>query len=135
MTLKHRPINPGQWKKPVGYSNAMLSEGGRILWLGGQVAFDEKARVVGRGDLAQQFEQVCKNIETVLKEAGGTTEDVVRMTIFVADKDDYIARGKQIGKIYRYYFGDHYPAMTLVEISRFYEEGVLLEIEATAVLP
>ena len=56
------------------------------------------------------------------------------LTIFVKDKDDYLAKGKEIGSSYRWHFGKHYPAMTLVEISRFYEQDVLLEIEGIAVL-
>lgn len=128
-------INPKSWKKPVGYSNAILvHRPGKTLYLGGQVAFDEKFNVVGQGDVVKQFEQVMKNIGTVLEAAGGTTKDIVKMTIFVKDKDDYIAHAKEIGVSYRWHFGDHYPAMTLVEISRFYEPEVLIEIESIAVL-
>ncbi len=129
-------VNPKSWKKPIGYSNAILvKEPGRTLYLGGQVAFDEKLKVVGKGDIVGQFEQVMKNIAAVLEEVGGTTRDIVKMTIFVQDRDDYIAHAKEIGVSYRWHFGDHYPAMTLVEIARFYEEDVLLEIESIAVLP
>lgn len=128
------PINPPNWKPPVGYSNAMLSTGGRMLFLAGQVAFDENQNIVGEGDLTAQFEQVMKNIQSVVETAGGAMTDIARMTIFVQDKDDYIARCQDLGGLYRSYFGKHYPAMTLVEISRFYEPGVLLEIEATAIL-
>jgi enamine deaminase RidA (YjgF/YER057c/UK114 family) len=128
------PINPPGWKSPIGYSNAMLATGGRILFLAGQVAFDAEQNVVGEGDLTAQFEQVMKNLQTVVETAGGALTDIARMTIFVQDKDDYIARGRKIGGIYRAFFGDHYPAMTLVEIARFYEPGILLEIEATAVI-
>ncbi|MCB1282709.1 MAG: RidA family protein, partial [Salinibacterium sp.] len=54
------------------------------------------------------------------------------MTIFVQDRDDYRARAREIGRVYREHFGDHYPAMSLVEIARFYEDDVLIEIEAVA---
>lgn len=128
------PLNPPGWKSPIGYSNAMLATGGRILFLAGQVAFDAEQQVVGEGDLTAQFEQVMKNLQTVVEVAGGKLTNIARMTIFVQDKDDYIARGRELGGVYRSYFGDHYPAMTLVEIARFYEPGILLEIEATAVL-
>ncbi len=128
------PINPPGWKSPIGYSNAMLSTGGRILFLAGQVAFDADQQVVGEADLTAQFEQVMKNLQTVVETANGTLTNIARMTIFVQDKDDYIARGREIGDVYRSFFGNHYPAMTLVEIARFYEPGILIEIEATAVL-
>ncbi|MFT7618133.1 MAG: enamine deaminase RidA (YjgF/YER057c/UK114 family) [Planctomycetota bacterium] len=126
-------INPKKWQKPVGYSNAIKTDGGNTVYLGGQVAFDSDLKVIGKGDLVAQFEQVMKNLATVMEEAGGSLRDIVKLTIFVKDRDDYIKHGKAIGSSYRWHFGDHYPAMTLVEISRFYEEGVLLEIEGIAV--
>lgn len=131
---KRTIINPPHWKKPIGYSNAVLAEGGKTLYLGGQVAFNENAEVVGVGDLVAQFRQTLSNLKTVCETAGGRLDQVVKLTIFVADKDDYIKKGKDLGAIYREYFGRHYPAMTLVEISRFYEPGVLLEIEGIAVI-
>ncbi len=127
-------INPKNWKKPIGYSNAIKTDRSQMVFLGGQVAFDSKFNVIGKGDLVAQFEQVMKNLKTVMEEAGGTLKDVVKLTIFVQDKDDYLANAKPIGVSYRWHFGDHYPAMTLVEISRFYEEDVLIEIEGIAVL-
>lgn len=127
-------INPKAWKAPQGYSNAVKVTGGRTLYLGGQVAFNEKLEVVGEGDLVKQFEQVMKNLETVMKSAGGFLNQIVKLTIFVQDRDDYIANAKEIGRIYRYYFGKHYPAMTLVEVARFFEKEVLLEIEGIAIL-
>ncbi|MCB9832696.1 MAG: RidA family protein [Planctomycetes bacterium] len=128
-------INPKGWRKPIGYSNAILvHHPGKTLYLGGQVAFDENCEVVAKGDLVGQFEQVMKNITKVLETAGGSTRDIVKMTIFVQDRDEYQRQAKAIGTSYRWHFGDHYPAMTLVEISRFYEQDVLIEIESIAVL-
>ena len=127
-------VNPPEWKKPVGYSNAMATRGGRTLYLGGQVAFDAEANVVGAGDLVAQFAQTIENIATVVRAAGGTLEDIVKLTIFVQDRDDYRAKGREIGAIYREHFGKHFPAMTLVEVARFYESEVLIEIEGIAVL-
>ncbi len=132
--MTHTYINPPKWKKPIGYSNAIKTTGGSTVYLAGQVAFDKDFNVVGKGDLVAQFEQVMKNLATVMETAGGSLQDIVKLTIFVADKDDYIAKQKEIGSSYRWHFGKHYPAMTLVEISRFYEEDVLLEIEGIAVL-
>lgn len=126
-------VNPPEWKKPIGYANGIVAAGGRTLYLAGQVAFDAEAKVVGEGDLVQQFRQVMKNLRAVCETAGAKLEHIVKLTIFVKDKDDYIAKGRELGKIYREFFDRHYPAMTLVEISRFYEPGVLLEIEGIAV--
>ena len=127
-------INPGDWKPPVGYSNAIAARGGRTLYLGGQVAFDEEANVVGAGDLVTQFRKTVENIATVVAAAGGTLQDIVKLTIFVQDRDDYKAKGREIGAIYREHFGKHFPAMTLVEVAHFYETEVLIEIEGIAVL-
>lgn len=127
-------INPEEWKPPVGYSNAIAARGERTLYLGGQVAFDEKAVVVGVGDLVAQFRKTIENLETVVRAAGGTLENIVKLTIFVQDRDDYKAHGRELGAAYRERFGKHFPAMTLVEVARFYETDVLIEIEGIAVL-
>ena len=127
-------INPEQWPAPVGYSNAILVPPGKqTLYLGGQVAFDETGAVVGAGDLVAQFRQTLANLKTVCECAGASLSDLVKLTIFVQDRDDYRAKGRELGRIYREFFGKHYPAMTLVEVARFYESEVLLEIEGTAV--
>ncbi|MEE9391584.1 MAG: RidA family protein [Planctomycetota bacterium] len=127
-----RIINPKEWPKPIGYSNGVVASG-PMLYLGGQVAFDTKGEVVGEGDLVLQFEQVMKNLQTVCKAGGSSLKDVVKLTIFVQDRDDYKAKGRELGAVYRQYFGRHYPAMTLVEVARFYETKVLIEIEGIAV--
>ncbi|MEZ6197727.1 MAG: RidA family protein [Planctomycetota bacterium] len=124
-------VNPEEWAPPVGYSNGVVAEG-RFLFLGGQVAFDEAGRVVGVGDLAAQFERTLANLETVCRSAGTSLSRIVKLTIFVQDRDDYRARGKELGAVYRRYFGRHFPAMTLVEVARFYEPEVLIEIEGLA---
>lgn len=127
-------VNPPGWAPPVGYSNGVVAEG-KFLFLGGQVAFDAEAKVVGEGDLVAQFEQTLANIETVCREAGTSLDRMLKMTIFVQDRDDYRAKGKELGAIYRRFFGRHFPAMTLVEVARFYETEVLIEIEGVALLP
>jgi enamine deaminase RidA (YjgF/YER057c/UK114 family) len=132
--MSHSVVNPSEWKKPAGYSNAILARGQDVLFLGGQVAFDADARVVGRGDLVAQFRQTLENIATVCRTAGARLDHIVKLTIFVQNRDEYRARGKELGAIYREHFGKHYPAMTLVEVARFFEPDVLIEIEGIAVL-
>lgn len=127
-------VNPPGWAPPVGYSNGVKAEG-KFLFLGGQVAFDAEARVVGPGDLVAQFEQTLANLQTVCEEAGTSLDRMLKMTIFVQDRDDYRRKGKELGAIYRRFFGRHFPAMTLVEVARFYETEVLIEIEGIALLP
>lgn len=129
-------INPPSLVKPVGYSHAFEVRGGRLLFLAGQVAFDRNGAVVGKGDVVAQFRQVCENLKTVLAAQGGTLQDVIKLTIYVLDRQGYKARSKAIGQVYREYFGRHYPAMTLVEVKGLYDAdaGCLLEIEGVAAL-
>jgi enamine deaminase RidA (YjgF/YER057c/UK114 family) len=130
-------INPPGLMKAVGYSHAFEVKRGRVLFIAGQVAKDGASQVVGKGDLVAQFRQVCENLRTVLQTAGGTLSDVVKLTIYVLDVDEYKKRGREIGGVYREYFGKHYPAMTLVGARDLYdrEDGCVIEIEGMAALP
>ncbi|MBI4013894.1 MAG: RidA family protein [Candidatus Rokubacteria bacterium] len=129
-------VNPPDIVKPVGFSHGVAVTGGRLLFLAGQVAFDKDGHVVGKGDIAAQFRQVCENMKAIIASQGGTLQDVVSMTIYVLDRASYQAHGKAIGQVYREYFGRHYPAMTLVEVKGLYDGdlGCMLEIQAVAVL-
>jgi enamine deaminase RidA (YjgF/YER057c/UK114 family) len=132
-----RPINPPSLMKPVGYSHAYEVTRGRVVFIAGQVAKDGESRTVGAGDLVAQFRQVCENLRTVMRTAGGQLTDIVKLTIYVLDVDEYKKRGREIGGIYRDYFGKHFPAMTLVGARDLYDrsDGCMLEIEGMAVLP
>lgn len=134
--MKIDPLHPSGWAKASGYSNGMLvSGGGRLLFLAGQVAWDEQQRLVGGADFGLQFEQALRNVVEIVATAGGRPEHLVRLTIFVVDKQQYLASLRQVGQAYRQLVGSHYPAMSLVQVAALLEEGALLEIEATAVLP
>ena len=131
------PVNPPALGKPIGYSHAYEVKSGRVLFISGQVAKDAEGNVVGRGDLVAQFRQVCRNLQTVLTAAGGSLTDVVKLTIYVLDADDYKKRVRDIGGVYREYFGKHFPAMTLVGVRDLFDasDGCLIEIEGMAALP
>lgn len=127
-------VNPPSLAKPVGFSHAFEVRGGRILFLAGQVARDGSGAVIGKGDLVAQFRQVCENLKALVEARGGTLQDIVKLTIYVLDKDDYKARAKAIGAVYREYFGRHFPAMTLAEVKDLYDadDGCAIEIEGIA---
>lgn len=129
-------VNPPSLAKPVGFSHAFEVRGGRILFLAGQVARDGSGAVIGKGDLVAQFRQVCENLKALVEARGGTLQDIVKLTIYVLDKDDYKARAKAIGAVYREYFGRHFPAMTLAEVKDLYDadDGCAIEIEGIAAL-
>ncbi len=129
-------VNPPSLPKPVGFSHGFEVRGGRLLFLAGQVARDGDGNVVGKGDVVAQFRQVCENLRAVVESRGGTLQDIVKLNIYALDKDDYKAKGKAIGAVYREYFGKHFPAMTLAEVRNLYdaEDGCVLEIEGVAAL-
>ena len=129
-------VNPPGLAKAIGYSHGFEVKGGRLLFLSGEVAFDQPGSIIGAGDIVAQFRQVCENLKTIVEDRGGTLQDVVKLTIFILDREDYKAKGKAIGQVYRDYFGRHYPAMSLIEVKGLYHEaeGVMIEIEGIAVL-
>lgn len=137
MSRQINPVNPPTLFKPVGFSHGFEAGGGRLFFMAGQVARDRDGNVIGRGDLVAQFRQVCENMKALLDTAGGQMTDVVKLTIYVLDVNDYKSKGKAIGGVYREYFGRHFPAMTLLGVSDLYDaaEGCLIEIEGIAVLP
>jgi enamine deaminase RidA (YjgF/YER057c/UK114 family) len=107
--------------------------GGRLLFVAGQVGWDEGERLSGEG-FVEQFEQALANVLTVVGGAGGTPQDVARLTIYITDKAEYLAHLREVGAAYRRRMGRHFPAMSLVEVAALLEPGAKVEIEATAVL-
>ncbi len=130
----NRIINPESLVKPVGYSHAVETRGGRTIYLAGQVAFDDRGAIVGENDLVAQFERAMQNLQITMRAAGGELTDIVRLLIFVKDKNDYQAKLREIGGVYRQYFGKHFPAMSLVQVASLFEDGALIEIEGIAVI-
>jgi enamine deaminase RidA (YjgF/YER057c/UK114 family) len=126
-------INPPGWPRPKGYANGVLAEG-RYLAIAGQIGWNERNELVGGGFLAQA-RQALTNVLAVLRAAGGGPADLVRLTWYVTDKEAYRRNLGELGVAYREIVGAHYPAMALVQVAGLLEEGALIEIEATAVLP
>lgn len=129
-----QPINPPSLPKPVGYAHGWEAQGGKTIYIAGQVAMDKDSRVVGRGDLVAQFRQVCENLRAVVTARGGQLNDVLKLTLYVLSKAEYKAHSRDIGAVYREYFGRHYPAMTLVEVKGLYDDDCLIEIEGIALV-
>jgi len=127
-------INPESLGAPHGYSNGVLAEaGGRLLFVAGQIAWDENQQIVS-GDLVRQFDQALANVVTIVTESGGLPEQIARLTIYVTDKNEYRSRMKEIGERYRARMGKHFPAMVLVEVKSLLDDKAKVEIEGTAVL-
>jgi 2-iminobutanoate/2-iminopropanoate deaminase len=111
------------------YSQGVLVEGGRTLYIAGQVPIDpQSGDLVGNGDIRTQTERVLDNLEAILREAGMGFQDMVKVGIFLANFDDF----SEVNEIYGRRFNDSPPARTTVQIARF-PMGFLIEIDAIAV--
>ena len=128
-----RFINPETFPVPRGYNNGVLATPGEILFVAGQIGWDSQARIVS-DRFADQFDQALANVLTVVTSAGGTPQSLVRLTIFVTERAEYVAQQREIGERYRQRLGKHVPAMTLVEVKALLEPGAKVEIEAVAVI-
>ncbi len=126
-------INPPGLARPRGFSHGILVAGGQLLFLAGQTGSDAEGNFVA-GDLVGQYEQVLSNLKTVVEAAGGKMQDITKINIFVRDRSDYLAHLKALGQVHRSFFGDYYPATALFEISRFFQDEALIEIEGMAVI-
>lgn len=130
--MNARILLPPGWSRPRGYSNGVATRG-RMVFTSGIVGWDTEG-VFAQG-FAAQCAQAFANIAAILAEGGARAEHVVRLTWYVTDRAAYVAEAKAIGVAYRAVFGDHYPAMAVIEVSALVEEAALVEIEATAVVP
>jgi 2-iminobutanoate/2-iminopropanoate deaminase len=104
---------------------------GQLVFVSGCVASDAEGRTVGGSDVVAQARQVHENLKRCLAAAGASFADVCKVTVFLK----HIADREKVNTVRKEYFGASRPASTLVEISRFVRDDLLLEIEATAVIP
>jgi enamine deaminase RidA (YjgF/YER057c/UK114 family) len=126
-------LQPPGWARARGFSNGIAAQG-KLVFIAGQIGWDGQQQWKERG-FAGQFRQALENIITVLKEANGKPEHIVRLTWFVLDKQEYMNSLKAVGEAYRELMGRHYPTMAVVQVSGLVEPEARLEIEATAVIP
>ena len=127
-------INPESLGAPRGYSNGVLTDaGGRLLFIAGQIGWDEHQQIAS-DDIVEQFDRALANVIVVVVEAGGHSDQIARLVIYVTNKKEYTARTKEIGEHYRARMGKHFPAMVLVEVKSLLDDRAKIEIEGTAVL-
>lgn len=126
-------LNPDELAPARGFNHGVLVEGGKTLYLAGQDGADANEEIVDPEDLVAQFDQVLSNLETVVEEAGGSMDDIVKLNVFVADRDDYVAKLDPLGDVFSSYF-DEYPAMALFEVNAFFKADALVELEGFAVI-
>jgi len=129
----HRILQPDGWKRPAGYANGMTARG-RQVFVAGQIGWDAQERIVG-DDFIAQLEQALRNVVAVLRAGDAGPEHIARMTWYLADREEFNARGEEIGAVYRKVIGPIFPAMTAIQVSGFVEPAAKVEIEVTAVVP
>ncbi len=125
---------PEGWAAPIGYSNGIASDAGRLVFLAGQVGWDAEMRFAS-ALIAPQFEQALLNVLAVLRVAGGEAQHICRITAFCCDKPAYLAARPELGPIWRRHMGSHYPAMSMIFVSDLLDSPGKIELEATAVVP
>lgn len=126
-------INPENVARPVGrYSHAVVTDIGEasIIYIAGQAAVDDDGNLVGGDDMAAQAEFAFAQLDGILKPCGATFGDVVKTNIFVTD----MSRLMEVGPVRSRYITENYPASTAVEVSRLAMPGLLIEVEATAIV-
>jgi enamine deaminase RidA (YjgF/YER057c/UK114 family) len=128
-----RILQPAGWPRPKGYANGIEATG-RLVIVGGQIGWDE-TETFQSDDFVEQVRQTLMNTLAVLAEAGAGPEHVVRMTWYITDRSEYLARGREIGAVYRELMGKSFPAMAMVQVVALMEARAKVEIETTAVVP
>lgn len=128
--MPNETIHPEGWAPARGYANGVLTPEGH-LFVGGQIGWTAE-QVFESHDFIGQMEQALRNILAVVEAAGGTAADIVRLTWYVTDKAEYLARQREVGEAYRRVLGRNFPAMTMVVVAALVEDAALVEIEATA---
>lgn len=131
--IAHTLLNPPGWKPAKGYANGVLAQG-RTVYLGGLIGWNDQHEFE-TDDFVEQVDQTLRNIVAVLDEAGARPEHLTRMTWYILDKRECLARQKELGVVYRDILGRTFPAMAMVQVSALMEDRAKVEIEATAVIP
>ena len=126
-------INPPEAGPHSGYTHGVKVQSNNLLFVAGQIGRDETGTFVGP-DLVSQYDKSLSNLLAVVRQAGGSPVNVVQLTIYVLDKQEFIAAQKPLGEVYRRRMGKHFPAITLVEVKSLYEDAAKVEIEAIAAL-
>ena len=127
-------INPAGLARPAGFSHAVRSTGSTTVYLAGQTALDESGVIVGDGIVAQ-FERALGNLLAALSAAGGAPADLVTLTVYIVDMDDYKAQAREIGRVWKRLVGIEYPAMAGIGVQRLWDVEALVEVQGIAVLP
>ena len=126
-------LQPPGWKRPSGYANGVVASG-TTIFVAGQVGWNARGEFE-TDDLVGQVRQALANVKSVLAEAGARPEHITRMTWYLTDKREYLARSGEIGAAFRELVGAYHAAMSAVEVRALMDDRAKVEIEVTAVVP
>jgi len=127
-------LQPSGWAAPRGYANGVAASG-RHVFVAGQIGWNASCEF-DSDDFVAQVRQALLNVKAVLAEAGAKPADIVRMTWYVLDRAEYLARKREVGQVYREVLHSEYQiAMTAVQVAGLMEPAAKVEIEVTAVIP
>jgi enamine deaminase RidA (YjgF/YER057c/UK114 family) len=129
-TLHAQVFIKGERPQQRGYSLAVITEGGKTVWLGGQIATaDDSGRSLA-GDFEGQARQIFKLLNATLEKAGGKLSEMVQMTVFITD----VRYGDRLTEIRREIFGDNFPGSALITITALANPDAKIEIQGYAVI-
>lgn len=126
-------LQPAGWAPPRGYANGVAAAG-TMVFVAGQIGWNARCEFES-DDFVAQVRQALLNVKAVLAEGGARPEHIVRMTWYLVDKREYMARGKEVGAVFREVIGVYHAAMSAVQVSALIEDRAKVEIEVTAVVP
>ena len=131
--MKVNHIQPQGVTKPAGVWSpvVVVEKPGKMAFLSGFIARDDKGELCGIGDIRAQTRRVCELLQTTMRSVGGELKDIVRVDVYVTDMNHF----KAIHEVRREFFPQNPPASTMVEVKRFTDERALIEINAIAVIP
>lgn len=132
MITRMKRVNPSSLARPSGFSHAVVASG-TTVHLAGQTGMTADGAIVDGGVVAQ-FEQALGNLLAALEEAGGSPPDLVSMTVYVVDMDDYRAHSREIGQVWKRLVGTDYPAMAGIGVARLWDAEAVVEVQGVAVL-
>ena len=126
-------LQPAGWTPPKGYANGVAARG-RQVFVAGMIGWNAQCRF-DSDDFVAQVRQALANVVAVLAEAGATPQHITRMTWYLTDKREYLARAREVGAVFREVIGEYAIAMTAVVVAGLIEDRAKVEIEVTAVVP
>lgn len=127
--MQNTAVSTDKAPQAVGpYSQGIIA--GNLVFISGQIPMDPETGSIKKGDITVQARQALKNLGAVLSAAGAAFSDVVKVTVFLTDMQDF----PEVNNVYKTYFEEPYPARSCVEVSSLPKDA-MIEIEAIAVLP